>query len=48
MHPRKPRPRAARRRFRCDDYVAIVSLTNLPSGLAVREQFLSGTWRRAE
>jgi hypothetical protein len=33
----------ARRRFRFNDYVAIVSLTNLPSGLAVREQYLSGT-----
>lgn len=33
----------ARRRFRFNDYVAIVSLTNLSSGLAVREQYLSGT-----
>jgi hypothetical protein len=34
---------ASRRRYRFSDYVAIVSLSRLPSGLAVREQYLSGS-----
>jgi hypothetical protein len=33
----------ARRRYRFNDYIAIVSLTNLSSGFAVREQYLSGS-----
>jgi hypothetical protein len=33
----------SRHRYRFSDYVAIVSVTNLPSGLAVREQYLSAT-----
>jgi hypothetical protein len=32
----------ARRRFRFADYVAIVSVSHLASGIAVREQYLSG------
>jgi hypothetical protein len=32
----------ARRRYRFSDYAAILSLSRLPSGLAVREQYLSG------
>jgi hypothetical protein len=32
----------ARARFRFDDYVAIVSASNLSSGVAVREQYLTG------
>jgi hypothetical protein len=34
---------AARRRYRFSDYVAIVSLSRLSSGLALREQYLSGS-----
>ena len=33
----------ARRRYRFSDYAAILSLSRLPSGLAVREQYLSGS-----
>ena len=33
---------SARRRYRYSDYVAIVSMTRLDTGLAFREQFLSG------
>ncbi len=32
----------ARARYRFDDYVAIISASNLSSGVAVREQYLSG------
>jgi hypothetical protein len=32
----------SRARFRFDDYVAIVSASNLSSGVAVREQYLTG------
>jgi hypothetical protein len=32
----------ARARYRFDDYVAIISASNLASGIAVREQYLSG------
>jgi hypothetical protein len=31
------------RRYRFSDYIAIVTVSNLPSGLAVREQYLSGS-----
>jgi hypothetical protein len=34
---------ASRRRYRFSDYVAILSLARLPNGLAVREQYLSGS-----
>lgn len=33
----------ATRRFRFADYVAILSVSHLPSGIAVREQYLSGS-----
>ena len=33
----------ARRRYRFRDYAAILSLSRLPGGLAVREQYLSGS-----
>jgi hypothetical protein len=39
--PRTPGA-TVRARYRFDDYVAIISASHLSSGVAVREQYLSG------